>query len=78
MRRGLGCLGQLGLCEDISGLLTGGGVDVEVLEEDLRVAGVGSAALVVVGALDVDCRNVILSFLSLFRIARCSINEDSK
>ena len=48
---------QLGLCEDISGLLTGGGVDVKVLEEDLRVAGVGSATLVVVGALDVDCRS---------------------
>lgn len=50
-------LGQLGLGEDISGLLTAGGVDVEVLEEDLRVAGVWSAALVVVGALDVDCRS---------------------
>ena len=57
MRRGSGGLSQLGLGEDISGLLTGGGVDVEVLEEDLRVAGVGSAALVVVGALDVDCRS---------------------
>lgn len=57
MRRGLGNLGQLGLGEDVSGLLTGSGVDVEVLEEDLRVAGVGSAALVVVGALDVDCRS---------------------
>jgi len=49
-------LGQLGLGEDVSGLLTGCGVDVEVLEEDLRVAGIGSAALVVVGTLDVDGR----------------------
>ena len=45
------CLGQLGLGEDVSGLLTGSGVDVEVLEEDLRVAGVGSTALGVVFGL---------------------------
>ena len=49
-------LGQLGLGENVTGFLTGSGVYVEVLEEDLRVAGIGSAALVVVGTLDVDGR----------------------
>ena len=49
-------LGQLGLGEDVTGFLTGSGVYVEVLEEDLRVASIGSAALVVVGTLDVDVR----------------------
>ena len=46
--------GQFALHEDISGLLTGGGVDVEVLEEDLRGTSARSTTLVVVGALDVD------------------------
>lgn len=52
----LRCLGQLGLGEHVAGFLTGSGVYVEVLEEDLRVAGIGSAALVVVGTLNVDVR----------------------
>ena len=45
---------KLALNEDFSGLLTGGGVDVEVLEEDLRVAGGGSTTLGLVVGLDVD------------------------
>ena len=49
-------LRQLTLHEDISRLLTGGGVDVEVLEEDLGQTGGRSAALGVVLGLDVDGR----------------------
>ena len=45
---------KLTLDQNFSRLLTGGGVDVEVLEEDLRVAGGRSAALGLVVRLDVD------------------------
>ena len=38
---------KFSLHENISRLLTGGGVDVKVLEEDLRVSGGGSTTLVV-------------------------------
>jgi hypothetical protein len=48
--------GQLSLGKHISGLLASGGVHVEVLEEDLGAAGGRSAALAVVGTLDVDGR----------------------
>jgi len=41
-------LAQLGLGQYFSGLLTGGGVDVEVLEEDLGATGGRSATLGVV------------------------------
>lgn len=49
-------LAQLSPGKDFSGLLTDSGVDVEVLEEDLRTADGGSAALGVVLRLDVDGR----------------------
>ena len=49
-------LRQLALHQDISRLLTGGGVDVEVLEEDLGKTSGRSAALGVVLGLDVDGR----------------------
>ena len=49
-------IAQLGLGQDSSGLLTGGGVYVEVLEEDLGATGGRSAALGVVLGLDVDGR----------------------
>ena len=41
-------LAQLGLGQHFSGLLTGGGVHVEVLEEDLGASGGRSATLGVV------------------------------
>ena len=46
---------KLALNQNFSRLLTGSGVDVEVLEEDLRVAGGRSATLGLVVGLDVDC-----------------------
>ena len=49
-------LAQLGLGQHFSGLLTGCGVHVEVLEEDFRATGGRSAALGVVLGLDVDSR----------------------
>ena len=49
-------LAQLGLGQYFSGLLTGGGVDVEVLEKDLGAIGGRSATLGVVLGLDVDGR----------------------
>ena len=49
-------LAQFGLGQHFSGLLTGGGVHVEVLEEDLGATGGRSAALGVVLGLDVDSR----------------------
>lgn len=49
-------LAQLGLGQDFSGLFTGGGVHVEVLEEDLGATGGRSATLGVVLGLDVDGR----------------------
>ena len=47
-------LAQLGLGQHFSGLLTGGGVHVEVLEEDLGATGGRSATFGVVLGLDVD------------------------
>lgn len=49
-------LAQLGLGQHFSGLLTDGGVYVEVLEEDLGATGGRSAALGVILGLDVDGR----------------------
>ncbi len=49
-------LAQLGLGQHFSGLLTGGGVHVEVLEEDLGATGGRSATFGVVLGLDVDGR----------------------
>ena len=49
-------LAQFGLGQHVSGLLTGGGVHVEILEEDLGAAGGRSTALGVVLGLDVDGR----------------------
>ena len=46
-------IGQLGLGQHFSGLLTSNGVHVEVLEEDLGATGGRSATL----GLDVDGRN---------------------
>ena len=49
-------LPQLGACEHVGRLLTGSGVDIEVTEEDLRIAGGRSAVLLVIVGLDVDGR----------------------
>ena len=49
-------LAQLGLGQHFSGLLTCGGVHVEVLEEDLGATGGRSATLGVVLGLDVNGR----------------------
>ena len=46
---------KLALNENLSRLLTGSGVDVEVFEEDLRIALGRSAALGLVAGFDVDC-----------------------
>ena len=46
-------LTQLSAGKDISRLLTGGGVDVEVLQEDLRSAGADNAVNGLVVSLDV-------------------------
>lgn len=54
--RGRLLAGKFTLSEDISGLLTGGGVHVEVLEEDLGATGGRSATFGVVLGLDVDGR----------------------
>ena len=51
-------LAQLGLGQHFSGLFTGGGVRVEVLEEDLGATGGRSATLGVVLGLDVDGRGL--------------------
>ena len=50
-------IGQLGLGQHFSGLLTSNGVHVEVLEEDLGATGGRSASLGVVLGLDVDGRS---------------------
>ena len=47
-------LAQLGLGQDFSGLLTGGGVHVEVLEEDLGATGGRRSTLGIILGLDVD------------------------
>lgn len=49
-------IGQLGLGQHFSGLLTGCGVHVEIFEEDLGATGGRSTALGVVLGLDVDGR----------------------
>ncbi len=45
---------QLAFEEHLAGLFAGGGVDVEVAEEDLRGSGSGCAVLRLVVGLDVD------------------------
>lgn len=52
---GLGSSGPGGLRQHHARILTGGGVDVVVAEENLRIRSAGSAVLGHVVGTDVDC-----------------------
>lgn len=45
---------ELGYCKHLARLLAGGGVDIEILEEDLRISSAYGTILGLVLRLDVD------------------------
>ena len=61
---------ELGYCKHIARFLAGGGIDEEILEEDLGIASAYCTILGLVVGLDVDCRcGRILRFADLCGLA---------